>query len=115
MQATTVSLVPGAEQLNQHPLGIDVRFSLKPFIRFIEQKIETEKTAKVNFFKYILEQFKQYPELEDAVSAADAQKYASLYELIYTALSPILNDESEQFWALGPPLTAAFFYGKYTG
>ncbi|TDO22800.1 GAF domain-containing protein [Pedobacter duraquae] len=111
MQATTVSLVPGAEELNKHPLGIDLHFSLKPFIRFIEQKIETEKTAKVNFFKYILEQFKQYPELEEAVSAADAQKYTSLYELIYTALSPILNDESEQFWALGPPLTAAFFYG----
>ena len=110
MQATTVTLVPGAEQL-KNPLGIEVHFSFMPFIQYIERRIVTEQTAKVNFYKYILEQFKQFPELTEPVAAENAQKYTPLYELIYTALSPILNDESEQFWALGPPLTAAFYYG----
>ncbi|RZM28097.1 MAG: GAF domain-containing protein, partial [Pedobacter sp.] len=111
MQAITVSLVPGAEQLDKNALGIDVRFSLQPFIRFIERKIEVEQTAKVNFYRYILEQFKQYPELSEQIASADAQRYTQLYELIYTALSPILNEESEQFWALGAPLTPCFYYG----
>lgn len=34
-----------------------------------------------------------------------------MYELIYTALSPIINDESQQFWALGTPLSGCFHYG----
>ncbi|HEY0174737.1 MAG TPA: GAF domain-containing protein, partial [Pedobacter sp.] len=37
--------------------------------------------------------------------------YNHLYELIYTALSPILNDEHEQLWALSKPVSPCFYYG----
>lgn len=92
-------------------IGAAIKLSLSPFLQYILKKAETEKTTKVNFYQYIIEQFKSYPELKDPIAAQDAGKYTALYELIYTALSPIINDEKEQYWALGTPLSGCFHYG----
>ncbi|MHA4895593.1 GAF domain-containing protein [Pedobacter sp. PWIIR3] len=92
-------------------VGADIKLSLNPFIQYISKKAETEKTTKVNFYKYIIQQFRNFPELKNPISIENAGKYTELYELIYTALSPIINDENQQFWALGTPLSGCFHYG----
>ncbi|HKG07609.1 MAG TPA: hypothetical protein VKB19_14160, partial [Pedobacter sp.] len=69
------------------------------------------KTTKINFYRYILEQFNQYPELKDPIAPGDAGKYTALFELIHTSLSPIINDETQQYWAIGTPLSGVFHYG----
>lgn len=92
-------------------IGTDIQFSLRPFMNFLAEKQREEKTAKVNFYNYLLEQFSVYPELQLPVPANETSKYNHLYELIYTALSPIINEEAEQLWALGRPVSPCFYYG----
>jgi len=111
MQAITLDLSKEEDRSINNGKGLDVQFSLKPFIDFITRKVDTEKTAKVNFYKYILDQFHRYPELDEPILLEDAGKYTSIYELIYTALSPIINDENEQLWALSKPLSPLFYFG----
>jgi hypothetical protein len=111
MQAVTLDLskcICGSEGLN---IGADIRLSLKPFISFLRDRMSREKTAKINFYKYLLEQFDAFPELNEPIDDADTSKYNHLFELIYTALSPVINDEKEQLWALGKPVSPCFYYG----
>lgn len=110
MQSITLNL-KDISGFGARPVGADIKLSLKPFIDYVTEKASKEKTAKINFYRYILEQFNQFPELQEPISEEDAPKYKVLFELIYTALSPILNDEKEQFWALSTPLSPCFHYG----
>ncbi len=110
MQAITLDLNK-ANNPGVHPTGAEIRLSLRPFIEYVERKAETEQTGKVNFFRYILQQFNQYPELRNPVAPEDAPKYTQLFELIHTSLSPIINDETQQYWAIGTPLSGVFHYG----
>ena len=111
MQAITFDLNKNICGDDQSVIDADIKFSLKPFITHITKRIETEKTAKVNFYRYLLQQFEQYPELIYPIEQENIPKYHHLLELIYTALSPILNDENEQFWAIGKPISPCFYYG----
>lgn len=112
MQAITLDLNNSITGLkDRSPLGAEIKLSLQPFITYVEEKANTEKTAKINFYRYILEQFKQYPELKDPIPMENVRKYNTLFELIYTALSPIINDEKEHFWALSTPMMPCFHYG----
>ncbi|WP_442588328.1 GAF domain-containing protein [Pedobacter sp. AW31-3R] len=92
-------------------LDAHIQFSLKPFIAIIKERIKKEKTAKVNFYKYLLHQFEVYPELAHPIKEKDIVNYHHLFELIHTALSPILTDEREEFWAIAKPISPCFYYG----
>ncbi|MCX2479533.1 GAF domain-containing protein [Pedobacter sp. MC2016-15] len=111
MQAIILDLNKSICGAGEEAIGTDIQFSLRPFIDFLKEKRREEKTAKVNFYNYLLEQFSVYPELQFPVPTGDTAKYNHLYELIYTALSPIINDEEEQLWALGRPVSPCFYYG----
>jgi hypothetical protein len=111
MQAIALDLDKSICGIEKGAAGIGIQFSLKPFIDFLTEKMSKEKTAKINFYKYMLEQFLVYPELKFPIPDNETSKYNHLYELIYTALSPIINEESEQLWALGKPISPCFYYG----
>jgi hypothetical protein len=111
MQAITLDLNKGISESGKNLVGADIKLSLQPFIEYMERKAETEKTVKVNFYKYILGQFSAYPELRKPILAEQAGKYAELFELIYTALSPIINEEKHQYWAISTPISPCFHYG----
>ncbi|TDQ11327.1 GAF domain-containing protein [Pedobacter metabolipauper] len=111
MQTITLNLDHKTTKSGKDLIGADIKLSLKPFVDYISNRLDTEKTAKVNFYRYILQQFNNYPELSEPILAENTGKYGELYELIYTALSPIINDEKQQYWALGTPLTGCFHYG----
>lgn len=111
MQAITLDLNKSISKSDKHPLGADIKLSLRPFIEYVERRVEEEKTAKVNFYRYILAQFSAYPELKNAILPADTEKYTALFELIYTALSPIINDEKQQYWAISTPVSPCFHFG----
>lgn len=111
MQAITLDL---SKSINDSPpklVGANIKLSLLPFIEYVEKRAEEEKTVKVNFYKYILGQFNAYPELKKPIRHEDAQNYTELYELIYTALSPIINEEKQQYWAISTPVSPCFHYG----
>lgn len=111
MQAITFDLNKNICGEGHDVIEADLKFSLKPFINYIIQRIATEKTAKINFFNYLLQQFEAYPELMYPIEPENIAKYHHLLELIYTALSPILNDENEQYWAISKPISPCFYYG----
>jgi hypothetical protein len=111
MQAITLDLNKSICGAGEGAIEADIRFSLKPFIDFLTDRMSREKTAKINFYKYLLDQFAVYPELQFPIPQKDTVKYSHLYELIYTALSPIINEETEQLWALGTPVSPCFYYG----
>lgn len=111
MQAITLDLNKSITQSGRHIVGADIKLSLRPFIEYVEQRAEEEKTVKVNFYKYILGQFNAYPELKDPILPENAKHYSQLFELIYTALSPIINEEKQHYWALGTPVSPCFHYG----
>jgi len=111
MQAITLDLnksICGADGVS---IGAEIHFSLKPFITFLKERADREKTAKIHFYNYLLEQFALFPELMFPISSENTARYNHLFELIYTALSPIINDEHEQLWALSKPVTPCFYYG----
>lgn len=110
MQSIAVNL-GRQDELTENLIGADVSLSLKPFIRYIEDRASSDKSTKASLYQYILTQFKKYPELEFPISPADAAKYTELFDLIYISLSPLLNDQQQQLWALGVPLTPHFFFG----
>ncbi|MDB5020797.1 MAG: hypothetical protein JWQ28_1924 [Pedobacter sp.] len=110
MQSIAVNL-GRQDDLTENLIGAEVYLSLKPFMRFIEEKSRTDKSTKQNIYRYILSQFDKYPELGFPISPADAGKYAELFELIYICLSPLLNEQEQQLWALGVPLTPHFYFG----
>ncbi len=111
MRAIRVNFNERDLSLTPSVLGADVSLSLWPYVKYIEQKSETDRTAKSRIYKYILSQFYQYPELERPITGADTEKYTRLFELIYTSLSPLLNEEEQQLWALGAPVSPFFFFG----
>ena len=111
MQAITLDLNNDINGHAVHPVSPKIKLSLNPFIEYVQSKAASEKTAKINFYRYILEQFNQYPELKHPIAAGDAAKYTHLFELIYTSLSPIINDEAQQFWAISTPVSPFFHYG----
>jgi hypothetical protein len=111
MQAITLDLNNDTDRFGAHPVSSNIKLSLNPFIEYVQGKIAIEKTAKVNFYKYILDQFSQYPELKYPIEPQDAKKYSPLFELIYTCLSPIINDENHQYWAISTPVSPFFHYG----
>ncbi|QNK63176.1 GAF domain-containing protein [Pedobacter sp. PAMC26386] len=111
MQAITIDFNKYVCGNEENGMKADIRLSLKPFITFLTEKIKVEKTAKINFYNYMLEQFSAFPELMDPIPAENVKKYHHLFELIYTALSPIINDEREQLWALSKPICPCFYYG----
>jgi len=111
MQAITIDFNNYVCGNEENGMKADIRLSLKPFITFLTEKIKVEKTAKINFYNYLLEQFSAFPELMNPIPAANVARYNHLFELIYTALSPIINDEREQLWALSKPVCPCFYYG----
>ena len=111
MQAITLDLNKSITESGRHIVGADIKLSLRPFIEYVEQKTAADQTVKVNFYKYILGQFNAYPELKDPILPENAKHYTALFELIYTALSPIINEEKQHYWALGTPVSPCFHYG----
>nr|WP_121272356.1 GAF domain-containing protein [Pedobacter schmidteae] len=111
MQAITLDLNKGINESGQRIIGADIKLSLRPFIEYVEKRTEEEKTVKVNFYKYILGQFNAFPELKHPILPENTGRYTELFELIYTALSPIINEEKQQYWAISTPITPCFHYG----
>ena len=92
-------------------IGVNIQFSFRPFIDYVTRKIETEKTEKVVFYQYMLKKFKAYPELWQPVETDQLPHYVPVFNLIYSALSPLLTSETDQLWAISKPLCPCFYFG----
>ncbi|GGH66089.1 hypothetical protein HNQ91_001944 [Filimonas zeae] len=108
MKTKLLNLAQGSDY--QALYTLDTELSFRPFIRFLEQKIQEEHTARAAIFKAALDAFARYPELQDPITVTDPEKYKAVLEQIFTILTPVTEPESSYLWALCLPMAPTVFY-----
>ncbi|GAB3902867.1 hypothetical protein [Mucilaginibacter boryungensis] len=87
------------------------QLSFRPFISYLKHRVEVEKTIKSEFYRFVLNKFRAYPQFEtDCIGAEEAAGYTNLLELVYTVLSPTIEDEGSLFWAIGNPFRSKIVF-----
>lgn len=100
--------------INKHLSGhdlVETSLSFKPFTRILEKRLQSESSIKSKFYNFVLDHFKTDRQLTDVlVDAEQAQNDEYALELIYSALSPVLQSEEKSFWALSTPVPNQVLY-----
>jgi len=94
-----------------HSLEVDSAISFKPFIRYLKERVRSEKTVKSLLYKTALKEFKKYDVEEADVPLEHIHRYESLLENMYACLTPALTTEDKLAWGLCFPLQPITFYG----
>ncbi|UEG52514.1 hypothetical protein LLH06_16270 [Mucilaginibacter daejeonensis] len=99
------------QDLADHQL-VKAALSFEPFIRHIAEKLEADHTSiKSKFYEFVLDHFKIDRELNsDAQEAGRRMNNEYALELIYSALTPVLQSENECYWALSTPVPNLVLY-----
>jgi DNA-directed RNA polymerase delta subunit len=74
--------------------------------------MEDSGTIKKDIYQLILHKFSKYPELEGVISLEDSAKYKDILNLLYIALSTVVEDEKNVSWGIAVPVTPVIFYGS---
>ena len=90
--------------------GPETVLTFRPFIDYLKKRKEDANCRKSSFFSFVIEQFDQHPELLQPVDVNDLKKYEEQLLLIYSTLSPLVEDEEIHRWALCMPLKPVIFY-----
>jgi len=84
--------------------------TFRPFIDYLRKRRDESNCHKSHFFSFVVEQFEKHPELLQPIDVEKIKEYAELMQLIYSMLSPIVEDEEVHRWALCLPLRPVVFY-----
>ncbi|MEP7371981.1 MAG: GAF domain-containing protein [Chitinophagaceae bacterium] len=84
--------------------------TFRPFIEYLRKRRDETNCHKSRFFSFVVEQFEKHPELLQPIEVEKVKEHAELMQLIYSMLSPIVEDEEVQRWALCLPLRPVVFY-----
>ena len=84
--------------------------TFRPFIDYLRKRKNETTCHKSRFFSFVVEQFEKHPELLQPVDINKVNEHAELMQLVYTMLSPIVEDEEQHRWALCLPLKPVVFY-----
>jgi hypothetical protein len=84
--------------------------TFRPFIDYLQKRRAETNCHKSRFFSFVVEQFEKHPELLQPIEVEKVQEYAELMQLIYSMLSPIVEDEEVHRWALCLPMRPVVFY-----
>lgn len=86
--------------------------SFRPFLEYIRKRMYETDAVKKEIYQMILQKFSKYPELEGEVNLEDTPRYKEMLDLLYIALSTVVEDESEVLWGISVPVTPVIFYGS---
>lgn len=92
----------------------EIELSFVPFLNYLRERSSSADCHKGHFFNYVIQQFELHPELLQPINVHEVYKYTTQLQLIYSTLSPIVDDESMHHWALCLPLKPIFFYSTDT-
>jgi hypothetical protein len=89
---------------------VDTCLSFNPFVEHLKERVQTEKTLKTEFYKYVLDKFEKDTCIDLSLLPENAEKYREMLELIYSILTPPILNEKEFFWALSTPVPEKIFF-----
>jgi hypothetical protein len=92
-------------------LPADAVISFRPFMAHLEKRASEEQGLKGNFYRTVLERFREKPGADSDIALEDIYQYEDLLEYLYAMLSPTLAAESDLAWGLTFPLKPILFYG----
>ncbi len=78
---------------NGDELKPQTSLSFKPFLDYVRMRLQDSETIKKEIYHLVLQKFSKYPELEGVVDINDTEKYSDVLNLLYIALSTIVEDE----------------------
>jgi hypothetical protein len=90
---------------------VNSAISFGPFIKYLKQKIEEEKTVKSAIYINALKEFQKQGVDDQDIAIENIYHYELLLEHIYACLSPSLSVEDRQAWGLCSPMQPITFYG----
>ena len=93
--------------LEQSPETI---LTFRPFVNYLKARKGETNCHKSRFFSFVIEQFEKNPELLKAVDIDKVKDYTDHMQLIYSMVSPVIEDEDKHRWALAMPLKPVIFY-----
>src|SRR5687768_912624 len=84
--------------------------TFRPFVNYLKARKDETNCHKNRFFSFVVEQIEKSPELLKAVDINKVTDYADKMQLIYSMVSPVIQDEDKHRWALSLPLKPVIFY-----
>lgn len=108
MQAIPLHLSDGADEILNE---LDIKLSFKPFISYLQKRIDSENTIKKDIFRYVLGKFNANEALTENLTLDSLGTFEDELSLAYSMLVPAIADEKEYLWALSIPVKPTIFYG----
>ncbi len=92
------------------PASIDAPLSFKPFLRYLKERLKTERTVKSEYYRFVIERFEKEQAWNLPISPDDIARYRELLEIVYFVLTPLATDEKEFFWGLSTPIPGSLIF-----
>jgi hypothetical protein len=89
---------------------VDTCLSFNPFVEHLKERVQTEKTLKSEFYRYVLNKFEEDTCIDLNMHPENAENYREMLELIYSILTPPILNEKEFYWALSTPVPEKIFF-----
>ncbi|MFD2286804.1 GAF domain-containing protein [Pedobacter petrophilus] len=89
---------------------VESYLSFRPLVEYLKQRLKTEKSVKSEFYRFLLEKIQKDEVLLSSISAKELVKYKDTLELIFTILTPLMDNEDDFFWALSTPVPNEIFF-----
>lgn len=90
---------------------VDSVISFGPFIKYLQGKVEEEKTVKSALYINALKEFQKQGVDDQVIAIENIYEHELLLEHMYACLSPSLSVEDRQAWGLCFPMQPITFYG----
>ncbi len=84
--------------------------TFRPFIDYLKKRKTESDCHKSRFFNFVIEQFEKSPELLGSIDLENVKNYEQHLQLVYSTVSPIIENEESHRWALSLPLKPVVFY-----
>jgi hypothetical protein len=84
--------------------------TFRPFIGHLKKRRDETNCQKSRFFSFVIQEFEKHPELLQPIDVEKVHEYGDQLQLIYSTLSPIIEDEQSHRWALCLPVKPLVFY-----
>ncbi|WP_028296025.1 hypothetical protein [Olivibacter sitiensis] len=111
METKLLQLFPQENGLENGP---EIRLSIRPFLKRLEELRSSSSASKQKIFDFILDRFRKAEERFGPLSIDNVDKFKEEFSYASNLFISPLQDESKTFWALAFPIYPNIFFGTET-